>query len=111
MYRKIVPVNLFSIVLASAFLIGSLPMSMHMSSMHMDGQTISVIAVSETNITSGNMNSARSESCCDVICPFSIFLVPQTVYGILYGDNKQVVNSNPVIQLIYLESIAPPPKA
>src|SRR5258706_10347279 len=111
MHIKTLAVNLFSIALASALLIGSLPMTNHMSSMPMEGKIVSALAVAETNITSGNVNSASSESCCDVICPFSIFLVPQTTSAVLYGDNKQVLTSDPLIQSIYLESTVPPPNA
>ena len=86
-------------------------MSNPMSSMPMGDKMVSEMAVSQTNITSGNMNRPSSESCCDVICPFSIFLVPQFAYATAFGDNKQAVDSDPIIQSIYLESTVPPPKA
>jgi hypothetical protein len=111
MSRKTLAVHLFSIALASALLMGALPMTSHMSSMRMDREMVSERAVSETNIVSGNMNATSSESCCDVICPFSIFLVPQFAYAATCGDKKQVVNSDPLIQSIYIESAVPPPKA
>jgi hypothetical protein len=110
MYRKTFAIHLFSIALAAAFLVGSFPMSNHMASMAMNQKMVSKMAAAQANLAPGNVNKT-SESCCDVICPFSIFLAPQTAYAVLYGDNKQVVNSNPVIELIYIESIAPPPKA
>ena len=111
MNRKTLAVRLLSIALASALLIGALPMTSHMPSMRTDGKMVSEMAVSQTNITSGNMNASSSEACCDVICPFSIFLVPQAAYAVLYGENRQIVNSDHTIHSIYLESIVPPPKA
>ncbi len=114
MYTKTVAVNLLSIVLASAFLVGSLPMSNHMSSMRMDKKLVSEITVSQTNVAPWNVNNKSSGSCCDAMSPFSLacdFLVSQSGYVAQSGGSKQVVNLDPIVQSIYIEAFAPPPKA
>ena len=117
MYRNTVVVKLFSIVLASAFLIESLPMFNPMSSMltmGMDQKMISEMAVSQINVASGNVNGSSSGSCCDAIGTFSLscdFVVSRSGSVVEYGVSKQVLDSLPIIQSTYIEAVSPPPKA
>ena len=111
MHRKTATVTLLSMVLASAFLIGSLPMSNHMSAMRMNHQMAPERAAPQITTAQENVKSTPSDSCCDEICPFSIFLVPQTVYAAPPEDNRHIAKSDTINQTIYRESVVPPPKA
>lgn len=53
-------------------------------------------------------------SCCDQIVAFCVgcvFLVSQYVCNHLCGDSQLIINSKPIVQYIYAETITPPPKA
>jgi hypothetical protein len=95
-----------------ALLRGLSPMSTHMSSMqtmHMD-ESMS----RQNNMTHENAEENSTGSCCDEIASFSIgcvFLVPQSTYNALYGENTRVLSLTPIIQITYLETAIPPPKA
>jgi len=117
MYRKTVVAHLLSIVLASAFLIGSLPMPNHMFSMRMDKKMVSEMAVSQTNIAPknfGDNSTGTSGTCCDAIGSFSLvcdFIATQFARVIVYGGSERVVNSASAVQSIYIKAASPPPKA
>ena len=117
MLEKTFVTKLLYLVLGYALLIGLLPMSNHMLSMQttrMDAATTSQIADSTSNMVHGSADENSTGSCCDAIAPFSIgcvFLVPQCTYIALSGGSKRVVNLIPVVQPIYIETVAPPPKA
>jgi hypothetical protein len=118
MSRIISSINRWFVALVSAFLIGSLPMSNHMSvlTMHMDDHvdesTVSETAASPIAAGLGNEEDHHpSESCCNACCPFCIFVVVQSVSAIPSGDNERVEYSDPVIQFVYINSITHPPKA
>lgn len=114
MYGKTVAVNLVSIVLASTFLFGLLPMSGSMPSMRMNIPKVSEITISPANTSPGNVNGTSSGSCCDVMGSLLMscdFMVSQCGHVIEYGDSKHVVSSIPIIQSIYLDAVIPPPKA
>ena len=114
MYTKTFAVKLLSIVLASAFLVGSFPMPSHMSSMGMVDKMVSERAVPQINPAPGNVNNASSGSCCDAMSPYSLtcdFLFSQLGSFAQFGDSEQVVNLDPIIQSIYIKAASPPPKA
>jgi hypothetical protein len=104
----------FFIILIFAVVIGSLPMSsMPMQAMRMDAQMTFQVVTSHNDMQ-GSMNGDLDGSCCDALSPSSTvcaFLLPQSDCLTVHGDSKQFSNSNPTAELIYLESLAPPPKA
>jgi hypothetical protein len=80
-----------------------------MQTMHMDEMTISHQGNMEH---SGAGNSIGS--CCDEIAPFSAgcaLLVPQYAFFYFSGGSNKVINSDLVVQSIYIETLTPPPKA
>jgi hypothetical protein len=120
MSKIIFSINRWFVALVSAFLIGSLPMSNHMSvqTMHMDDHVdeskVSEAAASPMVAGPGNEENhhhTSSESCCNACCPFCIFVVVQSVSAIPCGDNEKVGYSDLIIQSVYVTSITPPPKA
>ena len=117
MLEKRFIVKLLSIALGYALVIGLLPISNYMVSMQtmqMDAATTSQIAGSITSIVHGSASENSTGSCCDAIAPFSVgcaFLAPQYTYIAPSGGSKRVVNSNPVVQSIYIQAVIPPPKA
>jgi len=111
MISKIWNAKLLHILLGSTFLIGLLPISNHMLSMqamHMNA----VASVSSTVQEKATENSTGS--CCEAIgssllaCDFMVF---QTACVGSNGGSEQIVYSVPIVQSIYIESLAPPPKA
>lgn len=111
MTGKIFTSKLLSAVLGSALLIGLLPMSNHMSFM----QTMSIDAAtaSQSHIVQGNVGDTSPRSCCDAIGPLSPacdFVISQSGYVAQYGGNERVEDTAPIVQSIYIETIAPPPK-
>jgi len=100
------------IVLTFALLIGLSPISTHMSSvqtMQMDETMISY----QSNMNHGNAGAIITGSCCDEMASFSIgcaFLVPPCAYVGLSGGSERIGFSTPLIQSIYIQALAPPPK-
>lgn len=84
-----------------------------MSSMH--AMQVDEMALSHPSNTEHERAGKNSTgSCCDEIASFAIgcsFLVPQYACMDLSGGSEQVINSNPVVQSIYLDTLTPPPKA
>jgi hypothetical protein len=107
MFRR----KLLSLLLGSVFLIGLLPISNHMSSM----QTMQMDAGVSLNSTAHEKTSDNSTgSCCDAIGSFLLacdFMVFQSAAAGSNRGSQQIAYSVPVIQSIYLETLAPPPKA
>jgi hypothetical protein len=105
--------KLLFVLLISAVVLGVFPRSQSMLSMptmHMDEITIS----HQSNMDHGNMGEDSTGSCCDEIASFSVgcaFLIPQYAYIVFSGDSEQVLNTKPVIQSNYIETVTPPPKA
>ena len=95
-----------------ALLIGILPMSHLMSFMqtrHMDE-----MVSPKNNMTHKSAGENSNGSCCDEIASFSVgcvFLVPQFTYGAFYGENKRIVSVIPFVQIAYIKTAIPPPKA
>ena len=108
--------KLLSIVLGYVLVIGSLPITnpmVSMQAMRMDTALTSQASVSQNNPTK-NAGDIPSMPCCDAISAYSIacgFLVPQYTYMTRAGDSDRVINSNPIVQPIYIETVNPPPKA
>jgi hypothetical protein len=106
MTRKILTAKLLSLVLGSVFLTGLLPLSNHMLSMDS--------AAYQSRMDQGNTSDTSTDTCCEAIgaclltCDFMVF--PSAYIG-QKGGREQVTYSNPIIQLIYIEILAPPPKA
>jgi hypothetical protein len=104
--------RLLFIVWMFALLMGLSPMSNHMSFMHavhMD-ETMSY----QNNMAHEGEKENSTKSCCDEIASFSVgcvFLVPQSTYNALYGENARVPSLTPIVQITYLETAIPPPKA
>jgi hypothetical protein len=85
------------------------PMS-SMQSMHMDEMTIS----HQSNMDHGGTGDNSTASCCDEIAPFSVgcaLLVLEYTFFDSSGGSDKVINSNLVVQSIYIETLTPPPKA
>ena len=79
-------------------------------------QTVSVgmVMTYQNDANQGNASDNSSGTCCDAMGTFSLacdFMVSQFTGFALYGGSKQVVNSDPSVQSIYIEAILPPPKA
>lgn len=89
-------------------------MSNHMPipAIHMDENIVTEVTVYTINVVPGIEDQHNSsELCCNECCPFCTFLVFQSVSMAPYGDKEKVVNLDSAIQLIYIKSIIPPPKA
>ena len=67
-----------------------------------------------SNMAGGNSAAENSPMpCCDEVVQAAMscaFLVPQYAYVGLSGGNERVGYSTPLIQTIFTESLAPPPK-
>jgi hypothetical protein len=111
MTRKIWNAKLLHFLLGFTFLIGLLPISNHMLSMqamHMDATASLGSPVQEK--TSNNSTG----SCCEAIGSFLLacdFMAFQIAFVGSNGGNNQIAYSIPIVQSIYIESLAPPPKA
>jgi hypothetical protein len=105
-------VNRWFVALVSAFLIGFLSMSNHMSvlTMHMEQHRVSSLAIHSSNAAPENEEDHHT-LCCSACCPSCIFIVFQSIFAIPCGDNAKVLNSAPVFQTVYIKFIVPPPKA
>jgi hypothetical protein len=93
-------------------LVGLSPLSSHMSYMH--NMHMDEMISHQNNMTHESERENSTRSCCDEIASFSagcVFLVPQSTYDALYGENKRIVNVTPIVQTIYIETAIPPPKA
>ena len=87
-------------------------MSNHMSFMHT--VRIDDMMSHQNNMMHESEKENSTGSCCDEIASFFVgcpFLVPQFTYGALYGENKRIANVTPIVQITYLETAIPPPKA
>jgi hypothetical protein len=93
-------------------LVGLSPMSNHMAltqTMHMDE-----MMSHQNNMTHESEKENSTGSCCDEIASFSVgcvFLVPQSTYNALYGENTRVLSLTLIVQIAYIETAIPPPKA
>ena len=103
--------KLLHIILGVTFLVGLLPVPNHMLSMqemHMAAEaSISSMAQEKP---SGNSTS----SCCEAIGSLLFgcdFIVIQSMYADLNGGSEQIAYSVPIVQSIYIQTLAPPPKA
>ena len=105
------------VALGFALLIELLPVPNHMSSveiMPMETPTISQIDASQRILVQRHARDNSTGSCCDAMNPVSLacdFLPSHSACTTLYGDSQRVINSDPVVRLIYIEAISPPPKA
>jgi hypothetical protein len=66
------------------------------------------------NMAHESQRENSTGSCCDEIASFSVvcgFLVPQSTYDALYGESTRVLSLTPIVQITYLETAIPPPKA
>jgi len=108
-------VNRWFVALVSAFLIGCLPMSNHMSAPthHLEKDLVSDLSTSHSDVVTEGAEDqhASSDLCCSACCPSCIVIIAQSVFAVPYGDNIKVVNSAPVFQTVYIKFIVPPPKA
>ena len=103
--------KLLHILLGVTFLVGLLPISNHMLSvqvMPMDGSaSLNSTAQEKTSDTS-------TGSCCDAIGSFLLgcdFMVFESMWTDSNGGSEQMAYSVPIVQSIYIEFLAPPPKA
>lgn len=101
------------VTLIFALLIGLSPLSDHMimQAMQMDEMAMSPHG-NMAHEASGGDRSAMP--CCDEIAQAftgCVFLVPQYSSVGTSGDSDRVGHSTPLIQTIYIEILAPPPKA
>ncbi len=111
MISKIWNTKLLHIVLGTTFLVGLLPISNHMLSMQ------GMHMAAETSISSTAQEKTRGNStgsCCEAIgsllfaCDFIVF---ESADAGPSGGSEQIAYVVPIIQSIYIESLAPPPKA
>jgi hypothetical protein len=100
------------VLFISTIVMGLFPLThpmLSMQTMHTDELTIS----HQSNMEhSGAGNSMGS--CCDEIAPFSVgcaLLVPEYTFFDSSGGSNKVINSDLVVQSIYIETLTPPPKA
>jgi hypothetical protein len=106
-------VRFLFILYVSIILMGLFPMThpmLSMQAMHMDEMTIS----QQTNMEHGSGHDRSTGSCCDEIAPFSVgcaLLVPQYTFFDSAGGSNKIINSNLVLQSVYIETLTPPPKA
>jgi hypothetical protein len=111
--------NQWLVTLLSAFLVGLLLLSNHVSAMtmslehHGDEGTVSETNVYPTSVdTKDEQNHhASPESCCRACCPSCFLMAIQLVVDIPCGDKLKVADSVPVFQIVFIKSIIPPPKA
>jgi hypothetical protein len=107
--------NRWFITLVSAFLIGCLPMSNHMSvpTQHFEKDLVSDLSASHNDVItkSAENQHTSSELCCSACCPSCVFMIAQFVFTVPCGGNVKVVNSTQAFQVVYIKSIIPPPKA
>jgi hypothetical protein len=111
MLSKIWNVKLLRIVLGVTFLVGLLPISDHMLTMQaMHIETSESLSSTEQE----KQDPSPMGSCCEAIGSLLLtcdFLAVQLAYiGSIWGG-KQFPYSVPIVQLIYIKSLAPPPKA
>jgi hypothetical protein len=103
-------VRLLSITLPIALLMGLLPISNHMSSM----QTMRMDATAaQINNLQENAGDHSTSSCCDAIGTFVLtcdFMAFQTACIPDHGDSERVAYLAPIVQSIYVKTLAPPPK-
>jgi hypothetical protein len=110
MISKIWNTKLLHILLGAVFLSGMLPISTHTMSMRLtDMNTVATPGIKVQETTNANAMG----TCCEAIgsllvCDFMSF--PSVCINQNRGGEK-IAHSNPVIKLIYIESLAPPPKA
>ena len=111
MLSKIWRAKLLHILLGTTFLVGVLPMSNHMLPMpEMHMETPDFLRSTSQEKPSDNHNG----SCCEAIgsslllCDFVAF---QSGYANSNGGSEQFAYSSPIVQLIYIDTLAPPPKA
>ena len=107
------------VMLISAFLVGLLLSSNHMSALTMNfdhhGDEGIVLAMNvyptSVSVEDGENHHDSSESCCKECCPSCFIMVIQSVGDIPRGDKLKAVDAVPVFQTIFIKSIIPPPKA
>lgn len=111
MVSKIWSVRLLHILLGITFLVGLLPISNHMltmQAMHM------VAGASSGNTTQEETGDYSAASCCEAIgslllaCDFMVF---QPVCAGPSGGSEKIAYSVLILQSIYIQILAPPPKA
>ena len=109
--------KLYRSLLRLVLLVGLLPMSNHMSTMHamrMDEAMTSSMGASQDHATTENTDENPVSSCCDAICLSSLacaFVAPQSVYANVYGDSERIPYSVFIVRSIYPQVASPPPKA
>ena len=103
--------KLTHILLGLTLLVGLLPISNHMESM----RVISMNMAASPSITTDEKTSDNSPgSCCEAIGSFLLacdFIVFQSAFIDPTGGSEQVAYSLPIVQSIYIQTLAPPPKA
>ena len=117
MIGKILNAKLLHILLGFALLIGLLPISNHMlpmQTMRLDATATSQFAAFQSNPVQRDAGGNSTRSCCDAMGAFSPacdLVVSQSVHVASYEGGKQIANSDPIFQSVYIHVIAPPPKA
>ena len=112
MYRKVPAVKSLFILLALAVASGGLFMPSQMQFMH--AMSMDTRGVSQSVTARGNVDDASTGTCCDAmgsVSPACDFIVAQPACVALYGDSEQIAHSIPIVRSIYIETVAPPPKA
>jgi hypothetical protein len=110
-------IKLYHNLLRLVLLVGLLPISNHMSTIHpmqMDEAMASSMGASQGNGTTESAAEDSASSCCDAICPSSLayaFVLPQSVYATVYGGSERISYSVFVVRSIYPQVASPPPKA
>ena len=102
--------RLLFITLTIALLAGFLPMFNPMASMQ---AMRTDAAVPRSDLVQGDVADHSTSSCCDAIAPFVLtcdFMTCQSAAIPEYGDSERVAYSVPILQTIYIKTLAPPPK-
>ena len=105
--------RLLFILMTSTIVMGLFPTTHPMFSMH--AMPLDEMAISyQSNMEHGSAGENSTGSCCDEIASFAIgcaFLVPHYTFIYFCGGSNKVIQSKPVVQSIYIETVTPPPKA
>jgi hypothetical protein len=99
--------RLLFLTLTFALLMGLLPISNHMSPMRMDATAPQINNLQE------NAGDHSTSSCCVAIGPSVLtceFMASPSACIPEYGDCERVAYSVAIIQAIYIQTLAPPPK-
>jgi|SRR6266511_4984082 len=105
-------IRISHVALGFVLLLALLPMPNQMLSMEAMG--MDAVSSSQYYVLQGNAVDNSTGSCCEAIGSFLLacdFMVFQSACVDVDGGSDQIAYSVPIVQSIFIESLAPPPKA